>query len=217
MNVLTAYMRQGGEIWFAGGGTATAAIIPHNSAANDRPYRAFTAAAGELRPGRFVYDAMHWRSDVRPASGALQLRRSLGRLNSTPGGYGRFPASLNPRSLAAGDSFPTSRTNSGDFYVTTMDVETMTLPNPIVEDVDPSPDHEELESVMDTVYSASGGILPPNSTIMTLVHGTENTRIIVSGFDLWSYQKVQLRQVVDGVLQGIWGMTRRTSPQNPAP
>ncbi|MEO5616505.1 MAG: hypothetical protein ABIS67_01930 [Candidatus Eisenbacteria bacterium] len=217
LNVATAYLRQGGEIWFAGGGTATAAIIPHNSAANDRPYRAFTAAAGELRPGRFVYDAMHWRSDVRPASGTLQVRRSLGRLNSTPGVYSRFPASLDPRSLAAGDSLPAWRTGSGDFYVSTMDVETMTLPNSIVEDVDPSPSHQEFESVLDTVYSASGGIVPPNSTIMTVYHGTENSRVIVTGFDLWSYRKAQLRQVVDGVLEGIWGMTRRSSSPNPAP
>ncbi|MEO5616506.1 MAG: hypothetical protein ABIS67_01935 [Candidatus Eisenbacteria bacterium] len=214
LNVLVAYVRQGGEIWFAGGGAASAAINPFNVSGNDRPSRTYSSAAGELRPGRFVYDVMHWRSEFKPAAGVLQVNRSLGRLASTPGSYAAFPATLNTKSLAAGDSLPAWRTNMGDFYLTAIDIETLTLPNPIVEDLDPSPDREDLVSVMDTLYSVSGGTLPPNTTIMTVYHGSENPRIIVTGFDLWSYQKVQLRQIVDAVLQGMWGMTRRSSPPN---
>ena len=214
LNVLVAYIRQGGEIWFAGSGAASAAINPYNVTGNDRPSRTFSAAAGELRPGRFVYDAMHWRSEFKPASGVLQIRRELGRLAATPGSYAAFPATLNTKSLAAGDSLPAWRTSTGDFYLTAIDLETLTLPNPIREDLDPSEEGVNMVSVMDTLYSVSGGTLPPNSTVMTVYHGSDNPRIIVSGFDLWSYQKAQIRQVIDGVLQGIWGMTRRNGPAN---
>jgi hypothetical protein len=211
LNVLTAYVRGGGEIWFAGGGAASAAINPFNVSTNDRPSRTYSAAAGELRSGRFVYDVMHWRSEFKPAAGVLQVRRALGRHTNTPGSYAAFPATLNTKSLAAGDSLPAWRTSTGDFYLTAIDIETMTLPNPILEDLDPTAD-VNMASVMDTVYAVSGGTLPLNTTVMTVYHGSDNPRIIVTGFDLWSYQRVQLRQIIDAVLQGMWGMTRRTSP-----
>jgi hypothetical protein len=54
-----------------------------------------------------------------------------------------------------------------------------------------------MESAMDTVYSVVGGFLPANSTLMTVYHGRDNARIIVSGFDLWTYRKTQVRQVIE--------------------
>ncbi len=211
LNVLLAYVRQGGEIWFAGGGAASAAINPFNVSSNDRPSRAYSAAAGELVPGRFVHDIMYWRSEFQPATGVLQVNRTLGRNAAAPGAYARFPAALNTKSLAAGDSMPAWRTNGGDFYLSSIEIETLTRPNPIVEDVDPG-EGVFLASTLDTIYSVSGGTLPPQSTLMTVYHGPRNPRIIVSGFDLWGFRRSQLVELVDAVLQGLWGMTRRSGP-----
>jgi len=207
-NALAAYVRSGGELWMAGGGAASASVISYNVGANDRPLRTYAAAAGEIRPSRFTYDMMHWRSEIRTSSGDAQILRSLGRLANTPGAYSLFPASLNPRHISAGDSMPPWRTSTGEFNRSTVEIEALTLPNRIIEDVDPGED-VEMASVMDTIFSITAGTIPAGAVGMTSYHGSENGRVIVSGFDLWSFRRAQLVQLVDAVLQGLWGMQRR--------
>jgi hypothetical protein len=43
---------------------------------------------------------------------------------------------------------------------------------------------------------------------MTYYHGAENAPFIVTGFNLWNFQRAQLVQVVDFVLQQLWGISR---------
>ena len=179
-----------------------------NNAANDRPTRTFSAAALELVPGRFAYDFAHWRSEFKPTSGAFQIRKNLGRLADT-GAYPLFPDQINPKSLALGDTMPAWRTSSGDFYMTAFNIEAITQPNRVIEDFDPDPELQDLHSTMDTIYVAQGGTLPGASPIMTVYHGADCPRVIVTGFDLWSYSRSSIKSVVDAVLQGMWGMNRR--------
>src|SRR6185503_17433589 len=158
----------------------------------DRPGLLFLGGA-DLLPGRFVYDVVHWRSEVRPNSGPFQIRRSLGRLADAPGPYATLPDLLSPHSLAAGDSLPAWRSNNGDFYLATFDVEGMDLPNSIVENYG-TPEEDDLRSTLDTLYTVSGGTFPAGSVLMTVYHGKENNRVIATGFDLWSYNRTQLQK-----------------------
>lgn len=210
LNALAAYLKLGGEVWLAGGGCMSAATFPWNDRTNDHPGLVFVGGA-DLKPGRFVYDAVHWRSELRPSSGPFQIRRNLGRLTYAPGVYATLPELLSPHSLAAGDSLPAWRSNNGDFYVTSFDVEAMDLSNPIVEDYG-TPQVPDLRSTLDTLFTVSGGAYPAGSPLMTVYHGKDNQRVIATGFDLWMYNRTQLQKVVDTVLQGIWGL----SPQAPA-
>jgi hypothetical protein len=207
-NTLASYIRLGGEAWLAGGGCMTASLEPWNSGANDRPRLTFSSAASELVPGRLAYDFVHWRSQIQQGSGAVQITQAFGRLSASPGVYASMPAQLQLKSAAAGDSMPAWRVSPGDFYLTFTDVEGLTLPNPILEDQSTSPFVQDLESELDTLYVANGGGMSA-SPIMTVYHGRDNTRLIMSGFNLWSFRKSQLIQLVDAVLQGMWGMTPR--------
>ena len=200
LNALAAYIRMGGEVWLAGGGAMGASI------ATTRPTI--------LQPGRFIYDLAGWRSEIRTGSGVFTIRRSLGRFEGT-GAYLQFPDALAPKSITAGDSLPAWRTNAGDYYVSTYDLETLDLPNRVTERV--SPTDSTLISTVDTLFAVTGGTLPPNSTIMTVYHGSKTPRVIATGFDLWSYNRARLIQVIDGVLQGLWGMARSGPPPMATP
>ena len=211
LNSLAAYLKMGGEVWIAGGGALSASLFPWNVKANDHPGLLYLAGT-ELVPGRFAYDAVHWRSEIRPNSGVFSIRRSLGRLAAAPGAYASFPDLLQPRSLAAGDSMPPWRTNTGDFYLSVFDLEAMELPDSILENYG-TPQEDDVRSTLDTLFTVSGGTYPAGSVVMTVYHGKDNPRVIATGFDLWSYNRRQLQQVVDAVLQGIWGL----APQGPRP
>jgi len=192
-NSLAAYIREGGEVWLAGGGVVNAAQLARSSPT-------------QLTPGKFIYDFAHWRSTFRPLTGAIQLNRSLGRLESSPGPYAALPPMLQSKSLAAGDSMPYWRTSFGDFYYTVVDFEALTSPNRVTEDFDPSVTGTDIRSTLDTLYTGVSAALPAGNALMTLYHGRDNARVIVSGFDLWTFQRAQLRQLVDGVFQGVWGL-----------
>jgi hypothetical protein len=203
-NALGSYLHLGGEVWLAGGGAIFAGLMGPISNAGFTP---IPRSISPL-PGRFAYDLVHWRSEVKPGAGASQIRRNLGRLESAPGPYALFPTALQPKSLAAGDSMPAWRTSPNDFYQTSFDIEAITQPNRIVEDANPDLLVDDLYSTLDTLYTATGGSIG-SGVVMTVYHGSDNNRLIASGFSLWSFQRAQLQQLVDGVLQGLWGMSRQ--------
>ena len=193
LNALAAYIRMGGEVWLAGGGAMGASVLSNK--------------AVTLQPGRFIYDLAGWRSELRASSGVFTVRRSLGRFEGT-GAYSQFPDALAPKSLAAGDTLPAWRTSNGEFFVSTWNLESLDLPARVTEAID----SVTSVSTLDTLYSVTGGLLPPNSTIMTVYHGSKTPRVIATGFDLWTWNRTRLIQVVDGVLQGLWGMVRSGPP-----
>lgn len=81
-------------------------------------------------------------------------------------------------------------------------------PNRVVEDADPWPNHERLESTLDTLYlapvSSPDGPLP----VMTYYHGVESGPVVFSGFPIWFFRRAQCAALVDFVLQDIWGLSR---------
>ncbi len=213
-NTLAAYIGFGGKVWMLGGGAPTATLYGRNNGTNDViTGLVFSNPAGELIPGRMVYDAFHWQSQFMTTTAFIQIVRELGRFRNSPGIYSALPSALLPKSLAAGDTFPPNRAiNNGDFYQTLFTNEFLfDLPNEILEDADPTP-AENFVSTLDTLFRAAGSTLPPlpdiNAT-MTYYHGVpgQDVSLLLSGFNIWGYRKTQCKALVDFVLQQLWGIT----------
>lgn len=116
-----------------------------------------------------------------------------------------------------------------------MDIEFIdTHPNRIVEDVDPDPEMVREESTLDTLYRVSAPVLPdrappgappdyldrnPKYVIMTNYLGPppDYVNVIHSGFPLWWPKQTQAKQLVDYVLQTLWGLTPRQWPGDADP
>ena len=222
---LGAYAAWGGKVWLAGGGAAYASLIPWNQTSNDVGGLTFSNSAGELIPGRMMYDMVHWRSEIKTAFGNIAIGKS-----PTAARYPMLPAALAPKSAAAGDVFPPNRSGQGlgTFYKPVFPPEPPPQPNSILEDLRPGHKHGASVSALDTLYKATGLVLPPEvqspdgrlvamNPCMTYYHGVENAPVIFSGFDLWSFRRVQCQQLVDGVLQGIWGLAKAAPAPPPAP
>jgi hypothetical protein len=210
---LATYVASGGQLWMVGSGCAYASLIPFNRTSNDNvapaPGTTFSNATGELVAGRLMYDLAHWRSEIKVATAPVSITRNLGRLESSPGSYAFFPSAMQPKSLAAGDTFPPNRSViPGNFYKTSFNLEYLSVANAVLEDVDPGPG-VTMASTLDTLYQASGSALVPPSinpvdVTMTVYRGSPDRTVLFSGFDIWSYQRVECRAVVDAVLTGIW-------------
>jgi hypothetical protein len=131
--------------------------------------------------------------------------------------YGLLPEVLRFKSTATDPPWPFRSGNTGAFYRST-DLEYLRAPNAIVADVQTSPRHEVLVPVLDTLMVATGSPLPlpdPNPAIdrrvnpvMTYYHGPDCGPVVFSGFDVWTWSRPDCVQLVDAVLQGIWGLTR---------
>lgn len=235
LNTLAAYLQAGGEVWLAGGTASTSLQLAFNATgqrSNDTKYGPghapiFSSAAGELAPGRIMWDFAHWRSEIATSKAGTLPKRSSAAVGgwSSPGwryasptaapDYSRLPALMRRRSLALGDSLPPTRTDATAFYSTYVwpPVEYLTEDNRIVEDFDPSPLVESQRAALDTLYELQGGLLATAYTgrrpaAMTYYYGTEAPRFVFTGFDLWTWSRRDVEGLVDFVLQDIWGMQR---------
>lgn len=208
MNVLAAYVAQGGQLWLAGGGAGSANLRPWNKANNDAipptPTLTFSNVTFELVPGRFMYDMSHWRSEFKQLRATVQINRNLGRFSASPGIYSLLPPKMETRT-AATDPLPPLRTSS-NFYQAQSDIEFLSQPNVIEESGVP---------VLDTLFAAVGATLPPGqiAATMTCYHGSENAPLIFTGFNLWNFRRTECFQLVDFVLQQLWGLTRDPDPR----
>ena len=219
-NSIAAYIQQGGNVWFTGGGAAYASTADFNSPLNDPPAgfgagKTFmsTAPYNELVPGRMMYDLAHWQSEFKVAGNQANLVyfRDRGRFDSTsagmPGWYASIPPQMRVKSPAT-DPMPPLRTNPGDFYVTTLlGAEYLSQPNYIQEDQDPSPLVEDLESTLDTLYSVRGvGLVQSgHNATMTVYRGHDRLKpLIFTGFSMFRFARADVKQLVDAVLQGEW-------------
>ena len=228
-NSLAAYITQGGEVWLVGGGAAYASMIPYNLVNNDNtnpaPGKTFSFANNELIAGRFMFDVFHWQSEIKVSPGPIMVRRHLGRHDSAgtgPTAYRQLPAQMRPKSTALGDEFPPYRTrNLGDFYLSNFDVEYLSQANRILEDVDPSLLGFDEQSTLDTLYAAVGNsLMPPQfnraNVCMTRYVGPAYTPVIFTGFDIWTWSRVDCKAIVDAVLQRMWGMPYTPPAPRPA-
>lgn len=216
-NALAEFARAGGEVWIAGGGGLTAATLPYDLVNNNTAAPAagltFDQRLGELGPGRLAYDVAGWQSQIKVSSSLIQIRRFLGRYEHQPNPslYSELPAGMQPKS-PANDPFPPNRTFvSGDFYVSSFDVEYLSSGNYLVN----SPrlgGRGPAGSTLDTLYRALGvALMPPSfnfaNVCMTRNFGEfRNNPVIMTGFDFWHFRRDDCKAMVDFVLQRLWGM-----------
>ena len=81
-------------------------------------------------------------------------------------------------------------------------------------------------SVLDTLMMLQGGNLRNpfdangnrtfQSVTMTYYHGLESPPVVFSGFNIWSFNRNDCIQLVDFVLQQIWGLPRQGVVRNAA-
>ncbi len=208
---LAMYCASGGATWFLGGGIAYNTLLPFNVRTNDSPTITFSNAAGELLPGRLMYDAPHWRSEIGLKTGFGAVRNPA-LPGSRPGGpdYSLLPATLAVRSSKT-DPVPPERT-SASFYPTSYGAEVLTQPDNVLEDPTFSGDSAAFVPMLDTLYFATGGDAQ-GRPIMTYYHGGESGTTVFSGFPPWHFQRAQAILLADFVLQRIWGLSREPVPR----
>jgi hypothetical protein len=237
-NTLSAYVAQGGSLWLSGGGAAYATLVAWNR--RNTPPDDWTNIDLELIPGRFMYDFPHWQSNVgvRPARQALintadfapWPNAAMGRGWTAQGMDGSLTQPPYENLMAdplmtvlrgrtcATDPPPPLRSCNSFFLLPSYSAEFIgrtvfgSAPNWIQEDADPRPNHEQLESTLDTLYMAAGGTMPGTLPTMTYYHGFQSGPVVFSGFPFWYFQKQQATKLVDFVLQDIWGLSRASGP-----
>ncbi len=239
-NSVAAYVRQGGEVWFLGGGVVYASTIDFNNTNNDTSDprgvvgMTFSNSLGELVPGRMAYDLCHWQSEIKLVTPATPtLVRFLGRMDLTRTSsslnnpydydqYLKFPPMLRLKSPALGDVLPPRcASNPGGFYQDKIPLEYLSLSNRIVEDIDPSPFVDNEQSTLDTLYygRASSMVSPMYNrynVLMTRYWGPGTPRpVIFTGFNIWTLTFADCRGIVDGVLNGLWSLPLDQGRRNP--
>ena len=99
--------------------------------------------------------------------------------------------------------------------------------NAIIEDVDPNPNVVREIPVLDTLMYLQGGNLkntpdpqtglPLNqNATMTYYHGALTPPVVFSGFNIWSFNRNDIIQLVDFVMQQIWGLPRQNVARGPS-
>jgi hypothetical protein len=221
-NTLATWVRQGGKLWALGGGFGSATNLDWNNRSNDTALENVFTSTGfnpDLKPARFMYDLVHWQSEFRSAqaTGVTVSRPPfpIGGWRGAPG-YASLPDGLRFKSAATDPPWP-FRGSMIDIY-RRAELEYLSLPDTIVEDAQPSPHHQVLVPVLDTLMVATGSPLPlPGSQpavsrqvnpVMTYYHGPDCGPVVFSGFNIWTWTRADCVQLVDAVLQGIWGLTR---------
>ncbi len=212
-NSLATYVRMGGKAWLMGGGGARATLLPVNSRTNDvGGATVFSPALNELVPGRFMYDLVHWQSEISALVSIFANRNPS--LPSGPGvpDYSGLPAQLRYRTEAT-DPLPPFR--GTEFYPIGYDAEYLSKPNNVTELVPVTDDSSYAVSVLDTMYFTNGTSLG-SKPVMTVYRGHDNPPFVFSGFPLWYFSRAQAMAVGDWVLNTFWGIPRADLPRDPA-
>jgi hypothetical protein len=244
---LATWVQMGGNLWALGGafggGTNTGTIpVGWNNPANDSHVRTYSYVDPykDLGPGRFMFDLTHWQSEFRTASGIMYKVARLDQpdpMTAFPPPkvdwtgeplrdprFAALPTLLKPKDPTSDPRWPNRA--STNFYLNNptygsngLDLEFLSYENRIteVEAENPSPNHREEFSTLDTLYLAYGlfpGVMlqPRNgegvNACMTYYHGHDCGPVVFSGFDIWHWRRQDCVQLVDTVLQGLWGLSR---------
>jgi hypothetical protein len=226
-SALSAYVQAGGRVWLMGGGAGTASIVAFDDAKNNTTSApVYSNDAGELVPGRLMYDAVHWQSAFATTNAQATLLRSprAEEIAADPwshpdhwtGGevhapdYRRLPEQIRPLDPAV-DPVPPTRfqRQRGLYYQSVFTCEYLTVPNVITEDVDPSDTDVRIASTLDTLLEASSFLLLRSpAPIMTWYHGADANRIVFTGFAPWLFNRSDFIALTDFVLHDIWGLQR---------
>lgn len=206
-NTLAIYARQGGRVWLFGGGAGYATIGPWNrGSASIFTDPETNPNEGEIRPGRFLYEFVHWRNGLLAGTGAsarfvdstifrsrkgpsrgwagepnyAALYAALDAAESPPqgGSFGSPAAFLQRRSAAdPGDAPPPLRSATTDWYQTSYFAEVIQELTFVREDLN-GPDPGGVASTLDTMFITVGGSVGPNRPVMTYYHGLDFPAII---------------------------------------
>jgi hypothetical protein len=217
---LSAYIGMGGEVWLAGGGAAYASLVGFNRRVNDAgATTVFTFGTGELGPGRVMYDAAHVRSALGSTRTNTRFERSPAAIGGWSGhgpqgtlsapDYSRLPAALHFRDPGVDPLPPTRLPTQGSlFYGTSTTAEYVLAGNSVYEDFG-VPGAPQIESALDTLYDATGGVLLIDpAPAMIYYHGRENAPVVFTGFELWSWTRSDCQALVDFVLGDIWKLSK---------
>jgi hypothetical protein len=237
-NSLATYVGLGGKLWLCGGGAAYATLIPWNKAGTPPNEYNDLEPNPELRPGRFMYDLVHWRDAIHMnvANNARKFgTTSFGTGSNRPGrhwppnpppptppsppDYSALPAILNPKTvltdppppLRFADAYCLREDYMAEFIPVTPGVETY-----IREDYNDDPNVVDEYSTLDTLYISQGLVAIPNSPVMTYYHGRENAPLVFSGFNIWYWRRTQCIALADWVLQNVWGLQREPVSREPS-
>jgi hypothetical protein len=235
-STISTYMKQGGRVWMFGGAAVYATLVAWDK--RNTPTDDWTNADLELIPGRFVYDFPHWQSAVASRPGARQAQlntpdfaswdnAAMGRDWSSQGinrnlsqpNYGRLinnPLMQVLNGRTCGTDPPSALRQCNSFYLApSYDAEYIgrnpqfgSVPNFIREDASTNPDVTNDQSTLDTLYLAAGGSVPGKLPVMTYYHGFQSPQMVFCGFPLWFFQRAQVQELSDFVLQEIFGYTR---------
>lgn len=242
VDVLGTYVQSGGQAWLLGGCAADQTLWSFNVKSNDTGLPVFGTNytnVAELVPGRPMFDLAHWQSSMLAVKGVYTITRSTPRApwkqfdgfhQGLPGDadtlrspdYTQLPAAMSQRDPST-DPLPPTRLpgNAQTYYPGSRPLEYLWDQNYSVEDVNPNPDVDDEESVLDTLMQASGPIVDPmiatGGPTMTYYHGTQNARFIFSGFSLWDFHRADCIQLVDFVLGQIWGLNRQPIDRGSVP
>jgi hypothetical protein len=209
---LAAYVEAGGSLWALGGGFGLATSAPWDLAGNNVGGVVFSSVGPfpDLRPGMFMYDLVHWRSEFVVAQSRADYARAPAPSPPSPFDYSRFPDALRLKTPATDPLFPFRSASS--FYVHPLEVEYLRLPNVIGVDTHPSPRHERIVPTLDTLMSVrlfAGDTWYP---VMTHYRGPDNGPVVFSGHNIWGFRRDDCQQLVDAVVGGIWGLQRTVGP-----
>jgi hypothetical protein len=232
-NTLATYLEQGGSAWLFGGGIGKATLLAWNrSGTNNTEY---SNLDNELVQGRFMYDYAHWQSKLESDRqiGAAQLNWNNPKFNSQSPSrgypdappYAKLAASvpwLTPRDRSnPADNPPPLRNPDSFWYSPRADVELLTQPNFVLEEID-----GDSVSTLDTLYlSQETQSIYVDRPVMTYYHGMDfqtadhdsfaagqpafgPAKFVFSGFPVWFFSRPQQIALVDFVLQDIWGLQR---------
>ena len=237
------YLTDGGMVWLCGGGAAIASLLTWNKAGTSPSQYNNIEPNPELRPGRMMYDFVHWRESIQMLTANAAVKFSpTGSGYSPDGGFGygdnrpgrhwppnpprptpplppdyaMLPDALLPRTPET-DPPPPYRINDANWLRDTYTAEYIDGATHTREDYDDNPDVVKEYATLDTLYLTVGGVVGPiPRPLMTYYHGRENQPLVFSGFDIWYWQRSQCIQLVDFVLQSVWGLQRNASaPRSP--
>ncbi len=208
-NTLAIYSKQGGQLFFFGGGVVFGSLYGWLRP-NPGSLWCATGARPALFPGRFAYDFLKMQTCVRSTAASDIIVH--------PRRPSRFAGLVSmPLRRFSGEELPPLR-SSGQL-TQTGGAEIVTEALNVFEGEDPT----TSPVVFDTLFGACGsgaGSCPSDPEDIGnpcgfYYHGSAHAPIIFLGFDLWTWSRASVINNVDILLQEGMGIARQPLPRSP--
>jgi hypothetical protein len=197
-NTLSLFLKKGGRLLMFGGGIVTATVREWGE--RDVEFTTAPDPKASLLPGRFPYDVLHMRADMKQAQ--------ITQVNASSRRPAAFAGLVSLRHRSTADPWPPFRTSVPRYPW----VEYLNKGLHVYEDANPDPFVFDSLKALDTLYTAHG-VGATGQPCGFYYHGAESPPLIYLGFDLWIWQRAQLIQTFDVLLQSVWGLPRQSLPR----